>query len=149
MRFRVPIAYLCGCVVLALVDRSAPAAPVAIDHGRYALTVETVMPNLEENLRYATIHENRCLDGGAADALFPLLGHQSFAGCHLEDGVMDGDQRRYSLRCQNPAAATGTARVTITPVVLRGVLEIRMGGKNMTLSQRVAGTRLGDCPAVQ
>ena len=145
MRF--PVAWLCGCVVLVLADRVASATSVAAGPGRYALTVETVMPHLEENLRYATTRENRCLDGDEADTLFPLLRHQSFAGCSLEDGVMHGDQRHYSLRCQNPAAATGTARLTITPVALRGVLDIRMGGKNMTLSQRVAGIRLGDCPA--
>ena len=62
----------------------------------YDVTTVTAMPHLEENLRYATTHEKRCLtqaDLSSASA-FPVLGHAALKGCRLgeeswqEDGVV-------------------------------------------------------------
>lgn len=125
----------------------ALCAPVALNPGLYDVTTETLLPHLEENLRYATTHARQCLDTQDVAALFPLLRHQAFAGCELSQGVADGPAISFPLACRNPEAASGVARLTLEPDRLIGVLEIKMGGKNMTLSQRVTGPRLGPCTA--
>jgi hypothetical protein len=125
----------------------ALGAPVVLYPGLYDVTTETLLPHLEENLRYATTHARQCLDAQDVSTLFPLLRHQAFAGCELVQGVADGQAISFPLACRNPEAASGVARLTLEPDRLLGVLEIKMGGKNMTLSQRITGPRLGPCTA--
>ena len=94
------------------------------------------MPHLEENLRYATTRERRCLRGDELAALFSVLQHPSLAGCALA-----GER----LVCARPEVATGSVRLDEAPGRISGVLEVKMGGKNMTFEQRVDAVRLGDC----
>ena len=99
------------------------------------------MPNLEENLRYATTREQRCVNLTDVDSFFPILRHPSLEGCHLDD--------RYRLVCTNPQIATGTARLDTVGERIAGILEIKMGGKNMTFSQRIEAVRQRDCDGAQ
>ena len=118
-------------------------ATVDMPPGRYALTTQTLLPHLEEALRYATTRDERCLDAPAPDTLFPVLKHEAFAGCTL---VGTAQPNVFGLRCRNAQAASGHARVEASATTLDAVLELKMGGKNMTLAQRVTGRRVGACP---
>lgn len=128
------------------VAQLAAAAPVAVPPGEYELTTQTVLPHLEEALRYATTRTRDCLRAPDATAFFPLLAHPAFAGCRLVPGEMAADGLHFTLRCANPEAASGFAAVALGDGQLSAVLEVKMGGKNMTLSQRRAGRRIGPCP---
>jgi hypothetical protein len=139
----------CGGGVCAALCASVLAAPLALNPGNYELTVETLMPNLEENLRYATTRQRRCLGAVEAITLFPILRHQAFTGCVLEGGQTVEDSFEYLLECSNREAATGVAHLRVSPTGVNGVLEIKMGGKNMTLSQRITGPRLGACESAR
>ena len=99
------------------------------------------MPNLEENLRYANTREQRCLQPDDLDSLFPILRHPALEGCHLNG--------RYRLVCANPQVASGTARLDAAGGRITGILNVKMGGKNMTFSQRVEAVRQRDCEAPQ
>ena len=103
------------------------------------------MPHLEENLRYATTRERRCLRGDEPSAAFPILQHPSLEGCRLDSGRRRGDTTRYRLVCASPQVATGSARLEAGPGRFAGVLEIKMGGKNMTFAQRIEAVRQGEC----
>src|SRR5690606_8973937 len=48
--------------------------------------------------------------------------------------------------CENSIETTGTARWQLGERIIRGTLDVKLGGKNMTLYQRVTGTPVGDCP---
>ncbi len=122
------------------------AERVAVPPGEYDLTAQTVLPHLEEALRYATTHERRCLREPDPTGLFPLLLHPAFAGCALVPDAQAGDGLHFSLRCANPEAASGSAVFAPGADSLSAVLELKMGGKNMTLSQRLHGPRVGPCP---
>jgi hypothetical protein len=137
----IPAVALAACFAAA----GAGAAPLPIAPGAYDVTVETVLPHLEENLRYATTRQTRCIGAQDATTLFPLLHHEAFAGCMLTGGRSHGDDLEYDLTCRNPQAATGTARVSAGRDALHAVLDVKMGGKNMTLSQRISAPRVGAC----
>lgn len=113
--------------------------------GRYEITARTVMPHLEENLRYATTRELRCLRSDEPSALFPILRHPSLAGCTLGDPSRRGSTVRYSLACASPQVATGSARLDEAPQRITGTLQIKMGGKNMSFAQRIEALRQGEC----
>lgn len=143
MRSSLPLrAPLMGLVVATA--GSAAASPVPLPAGEYELTAQTVLPHLEEALRYATTQTRRCLTQPDATTLFPLLQHEAFAGCRLVP-VADTEPMQFLLQCKNPEAATGSATVELGPNYVSAVVQLKMGGKNMTLSQRIYGPRLGPC----
>jgi hypothetical protein len=139
------------CRLLALLFAALPpgaaagAAQDAIQPGAYEITAQTVMPHLEESLRYATTRERRCLRGRDLPSIFPVLRHRSLDGCALGNGRRRGGAIHFDLVCANPQAAGGEARLEAAPGRIAGTLEIKMGGKNMTFSQRIEATRLGEC----
>jgi len=117
----------------------------AVEPGTYEITASTVMPHLEENLRYATTRERRCLRGHELSSVFPILHHPSLAGCKLGDERRRGSAVRYRLACASPQVATGSARLDAGPRRIAGTLEIKMGGKNMIFAQRIEAVRQGEC----
>jgi len=134
-------------IVGACLSAAAGAAGEAVAPGVYEITVETVMPHLEENLRYATTRERRCLRDASLASVFPILQHTSLDGCALGQATRDADTIRYLLVCENPQVATGVARLDTEASRIVGTLEVKMGGKNMTFTQRVEATRRAECDA--
>jgi hypothetical protein len=129
----------------SLLGAVAGAAGQAVAPGSYEITAQTVMPHLEENLRYATTRERRCLGRDSLASIFPILQHWSLDGCQLGRATMDGSATRYLLVCENPEVATGVARLATDAGRIVGTLEVKMGGKNMTFAQRIEATRQGEC----
>jgi hypothetical protein len=119
--------------------------PVLVPPGEYDLTTQTVLPHLEEALRYATTRTRQCLCEPDATIIFPLLQHQAFSGCGLVPNTELNDGLHFTLQCANPEAASGSAVFEVGAGYVSAVLELKMGGKNMTLSQRLYGPRVGPC----
>jgi hypothetical protein len=130
---------------ISLLTTAAWTSGQAGPPGLYEITSETVMPHLEENLRYAKTRERRCMRDQSVAALFPILQHQSLNGCKLGAGNRSHDGVYYSLICVDGQGTTGAAELHTVADNIHGVLEIQMGGKNMTFSQRIAAMRQGDC----
>jgi hypothetical protein len=111
----------------------------------YDVTTETMLPHLEENLRYATTRQSRCLSGQELFAAFPVLRHASMQGCRLEEEDRREDAVSYVLVCDGGHGTTGSARWRLDAQRMTGTLHVRLGGKNMTFYQRVTATVLGKC----
>lgn len=120
-------------------------AGITAQPGAYDVTARTEMPNLEENLRYATTRERRCLHTHELASVFSVLQHPSLEGCKLAEQSRRGDAIRYLLVCASPQVATGAAWLDDGADRVAGVLEVKMGGKNMTFAQRVEAVRRGEC----
>jgi hypothetical protein len=113
----------------------------------FDVTVETNMPNLEENLRYTTTHEKRYLARDDFPTAFPALKHPALSDCRLSD---DGGQEgviSYRLVCTGGHGTTGNARWIVSKDELWGKLNVKLGGKNLTYSQTVTAIAIGSCPA--
>ena len=132
-------------VAASLLCTVAWASGEAVEPGTYEIITQTAMPHLEENLRYATTRERRCLRSDELPTIFPILQHPSLEGCNLNSERRRGGTIRYRLVCASPQVATGTARLDAGRGRVAGVLEIKMGGKNMTFAQRIAAVRQGEC----
>src|SRR5690242_20774086 len=126
-----------GLVGAVGVCASSLASTVSVEPGWYELTAQTVMPHLEEPLRYATTSSRQCVGTQEASALFPLLRNEALAGCSLVREASSDAEPHFSLRCANPQAATGAAHFTLQSSEFHAVLYVKMGGKNMTVSQRL------------
>lgn len=132
-------------LLLGLAALMSPNAGLAesIPPAAYDVTTETWLPHLEENLRYATTRERRCLSRHDRVAAFPILKHQSLQGCKLAEESRHENAILYLLSCEGGHGTTGDAGAG----EIGGTLNVRMGGKNMTFSQRVTAKPVGACPA--
>lgn len=111
----------------------------------YEVVAETGMPHLEENLRYAVTRERRCLSDEDLSSAFPILTHESLAGCALQLDGRDVESISYRLMCEGGQGTTGNATWWLAERTLHGTLNVKLGGKNMTFFQRVTATVVGDC----
>ena len=111
----------------------------------YELTLETGMPHLEENLRYATTHERRCSTLNSLFTAFPILDHPALKGCQLKDPAHHEDLVTYVLACDGGHGTTGQAVWRIGANRVRGTLNVKLGGKNMTFYQRITAVPQGQC----
>jgi hypothetical protein len=116
--------------------RSVPMVPLSMPR-LYDVTTETGMPHLDENLRYAVVRQRRCMVPGDLSDAFWMLEDVSLQDCRLEKTAQEPDGARYDLRCDGGHGTTGSAQWQIGPQELRGTLDVRLGGKNMTFYQRV------------
>lgn len=111
----------------------------------YEVTTETGMPHLEENLRYSVTHEKRCMGHVQMAEAFPVLSHPALQGCSLQNEARHDDAVSYALVCSGGHGTTGEAIWQIDAHRIRGTLNIKLGGKNMTFYQRVTALPLGAC----
>lgn len=123
--------------------RAAEPMPVRL----YDVVTTTGMPHLEENLRYAVTREMRCLAERDLSSAFPILGHVSLEDCTLRYERREGETISYRLVCDGGHGTTGSATWQLTEHVLRGTLNVKLGGKNLTFFQRVTATVAGRCSA--
>ncbi|MDH3282577.1 MAG: DUF3617 family protein [Gammaproteobacteria bacterium] len=134
-----------GTLVAWLACASSPAAADAVPPRLYEVTAETIMPHLEESLRHAVTREQRCLHAHDLADAFPILSHESLKGCRLSDAIHRGHAVDYRLVCTGGNGTTGVARWQLDTDQWRGMLEVKLGGKNMTFYQRVTARPLGAC----
>jgi hypothetical protein len=118
----------------------------------YDVTIETGMPHLEENLRYTTTHQQSCISLKDLATEFPILNHPTLAGCTLQGESQNGDSAgkngtvKFALSCSDRHGTTGMAVWHIDKQRIRGRLDVKLGGKNMTFSQTVTARVVGNCP---
>ncbi|MFZ2652937.1 MAG: hypothetical protein WA210_22785 [Burkholderiaceae bacterium] len=138
----------CGfAVVLSAAAHAADLLPRRL----YEMSTRTGMPHLEENLRYAVVTQQRCLSPHDLSSVFWMLDEVSLQDCRLIEVV---DDKRldpqttalYKLRCTGGHGTSGEAQWELAAQQLTGVLNVRLGGKNMTFYQRITAKPIGDCP---
>jgi hypothetical protein len=133
-------------LAMAAAASTLAVVPASLPPATYSFVTETSMPHLEENLRYATTTETRCLAAPEPlSAAFPVLQHASLNDCRLEQEARSGDTVSYVLACSGGHGTTGNAKWELSEKRSVGTLNVKLGGKNMTFSQRVTVVRLGEC----
>jgi hypothetical protein len=134
-------------LILGALTGSASRAAQTLPARLYEVTTETGMPHLEENLRYTIRREKMCLTHQSLASIFPILAHPALKGCRLQDEAQQTDTVVYTLTCEGGHGTTGQAIWHLDKQMIRGTLNVKLGGKNMTFYQRVTATLLGRCRA--
>jgi hypothetical protein len=111
----------------------------------YEMTTQTSMPHLDENLRYAVVTEQRCLNTHDLSGAFWMLEDVSLQDCKLVKATEEENAASYKLKCHGGHGTTGDARWQLGPDAIAGTLNVRLGGKNMTFYQRITAKPLGAC----
>ena len=104
------------------------------------------MPHLEENLRYAITREEKCLSEDELFVRFPGAASRGAPGLQARSGesrgtaslIPAGLRRRPWDDRRAPSGVWAEHQ-------LRGRLDVKLGGKNMTFYQTVTALPLGAC----
>jgi hypothetical protein len=141
MGVRRPLYLLIAGVLIVSSAGAAETPPPQL----YEVITEIAMPHLDENLRYATTRERRCLEQDVLWTSFPILQYAALKDCRLDQESRQGDAVSYALVCNGGHGTTGRATWRLGATQSTGTLNVKLGGKNMTFYQRVTARALGAC----
>jgi Protein of unknown function (DUF3617) len=138
-------------LVLALIGL-APAAPasagdaVALQPGRYEVRVRLDLPNIEGAA--ASALRTLCVpaQGQAGNhGLGALSENNPLAHCPVSNVRQQGDTLSFDIVCPGGNAAIATAKYQLAAEAFEGRISMKLGGKNMTMTETQSGRRTGEC----
>lgn len=134
---------------LALILAAAPLCQVYAGEGmlvagRYDVDVRLELPHVEDlNMKKtATI----CAAPDGSHGLTVLGDNNPLSHCPASNVRQDGRVLTFDIVCEGTNAARASATYILSDVAFRGRITMKMGGKNMTMSETQVGRRVGTCP---
>jgi hypothetical protein len=125
----------------------AHADAPALQPGLYEVTITLELPNVvATGVGPSTLRRCITADDLRSGNAFGVLGQNPIRACPLKDYSLSESQALYRIECSGPNAPHAAAVFDLAPTSYRGVITMNMGGKNMTMSERQRGKRLGACP---
>lgn len=109
--------------------------------GSYEVVVQLDLPFVETTNTRKT--ERICL--ASETALAVLSDNNPLGKCPSSNMARQGSDLTFDIKCEGTNAAQGHARYTLTAETFDGLIEMKMGGKNMTMSETQHGHRVGEC----
>ena len=133
-------------ILLALAPALAEESEARLQPGRYLVKVRLELPRLSpaDVIKDVTI----CIYDTAspATALRVLSTNNPLGDCPVHGRMITGDAVSFDVACQGSnAAKEGLGRVRVTRRQQRGRIAMKMGGKNMTMTEYQSGCRIGPC----
>jgi len=83
--------------------------------------------------------------GSGTHGLAVLSGNNPLGRCPASNIREEGSSLTFDVVCPGVNAATGSARYTFRAQGFDGAIAMKMGGKNMTMTERQSGRRTGYC----
>ncbi len=132
--------------LITLVALCSPAiAGTVLKEGAYEIEVRLELPYVSlSNTRKV---ERVCLGTrqSATFGLAVLSNNNPLGTCPASNAKLSMGTLTFDVRCKGVNAAAGHATYEIMPEYFRGRIEMKMGGKNMTMTEVQVGRRVGAC----
>jgi len=138
-------------LVLALISLAPASAghagdAVTLAPGRYEVRVRLDLPNIEGAA--AAAERTLCVPapGGAGNqGLGALSENNPFSLCPVRNVRQEGATLKFDIVCPGGNAAVATAEYHLTEETFDGRISMKLGGKNMTMTETQSGHRTGAC----
>jgi hypothetical protein len=137
------------CAAAFMSARGLGAGAPAVEPGEYEVSVRLELPHLEDVA--ATKFARNCVTGDedGTHGLVVLSDNNPLAHCPASNIHEDGGILTFDIVCPGGNAAIGWAKYTMRPQGFDGAIAMKMGGKNMTMTERQSGRRIGSCNPVK
>lgn len=111
--------------------------------GAYEVQMKMELPHVEDMgiQKTATV----CIIDGGAHGIVVLSESNPLARCPASDIKQTGDELTFDLICEGHNQAVAWAKFRLGPDWFAGAFDMKMGGKNMTMTERQTGHRVGAC----
>ncbi len=126
----------------------ARAGDIALEQGAYEVAVRLELPHVEDAdaQKVATICIDKA-DPGGTFGLAVLSENNPLAHCPASNIHHEGDTLTFDIKCPGGNAAIASAKYTLLGQRFEARIAMKMGGKNMTMTEVQSGHRAGACPA--
>ena len=133
-----------GCLALAAAARGEQT--VDLEPGRYEVAIRLDLPNIEgaAAARLVTLCLPPTNDSDHL-VLLPLSENNPLSRCPVLNVHHDGGALTFNIVCPGGNAAMAAASYVLTPTTFEGRITMKLGGKNMTMTERQSGRRTGPC----
>jgi len=141
-----------SAVCLTLILAAAPlgqghAGEGLLAAGRYDVDVRLELPHVEDLNMKKTAAICVMPEGGDGSRGLRVLGDNNpLSRCPASNVRQDGSVLTFDIVCEGKNAARASASYTLSEAAFRGRITMKMGGKNMTMSETQVGRRVGACP---
>ncbi len=121
------------------------SAAAALEPGEYEVSVRLELPHVEDLGTAKSTHI--CVTAGGSDThgLKVLSDNNPLGRCAASGIREDSGTLLFDIICPGQNAAIGSARYAIREQDFDGAIDMKMGGKNMTMTERQRGRRTGAC----
>ena len=137
------------CLALTLVSaplRHGHAGEDPLAAGRYDVDVRLELPHVEDlNMKKTTAICVVPDSGGGSRGLAVLGDNNPLSRCPASNVHQNGSVLTFDIVCEGTNAARASAFYTLSGTAFRGRIAMKMGGKNMTMSETQVGRRVGAC----
>ena len=116
--------------------------------GTYEVAIKLELPHLEDMA--ASKIASICVIDNSADGthgLVVLSENNPLGKCPASNAREDGGTLTFDIKCPGGNAAIASATYTLLGERFSARITMKMGGKNMTMTETQTGHRTGDCPA--
>jgi len=122
--------------------------PVSLENGAYAVNVRLELPHVE--MSGVSSDHTICLPkerSSSDQGLVVLSENNPLAHCPASNVHQDNDTLTFDIICPGHNAASAHAKYVLTHTTFDARIEMKMGGKNMTMTEIQLGHRVGACEA--
>jgi uncharacterized protein DUF3617 len=118
----------------------------ALRGGAYEVDVRLGLPHIDKARKAAIV----CVVDGASDGISGLAilsDNNPLADCPVRNVRLGADWLTFDIVCGGGNAAIASATYTLAADRFEGRIAMKMGGKNMTMTETQVGRRIGPCKA--
>jgi len=130
-------------VVLALSPLQVVADQARLEPGEYEIQMRLELPHLEDMGAAKTTAV--CLTAEPPYGLVVLSDNNPLARCPISNVRRTGDALTFDIICEGGNQGVASAIFTLGGNRFTGAISMKMGGKNMTMTERQTGRRIGAC----
>ena len=129
--------------VLAVSPLHVFADEARLEPGEYEIQMRLELPHLEDMGASKTAAV--CLTGEPPYGLVVLSDNNPLARCPMSNVRRTGDALTFDIICEGGNQGIASANFTLGRARFAGAITMKMGGKNMTMTERQIGRRVGAC----
>jgi hypothetical protein len=116
---------------------------VLLEPGEYEVHMKLELPYVEDMGVQRTTRI--CVTDRGTHGIVVLSENNPLVYCPASNIRQNGDELTFDLICEGHNQAVAWARFELGPDRFIGVFDMKMGGKNMTMTERQTGKRVGAC----
>jgi hypothetical protein len=135
--------FIWGLTPLLLSGAAHAAESAALQPGRYEVQMRLELPHVEDMGVSKTV--NICVNETGTHGLAVLSDNNPLVRCPASNIRENGDTLTFDLVCAGHNQAVAWAKFTLNGDHFDGTFDMKMGGKNMTMTERQTGHRTGSC----
>ena len=137
------VRYIMACSLVFLAGAAKADDLALLRPGDYEVQMKLELPHIENAA--VTKTSRICVTQGGTHGIVVLSGNNPLVTCPASDIRQNGDELTFDLICEGRNQAVAWAKFKLGSDFFTGAFDMKMGGKNMTMTERQTGKRVGDC----